>query len=85
MMTNSFGFQLVYASEPISVLRSTPGERVEWNGLDGIFCTKGAGRFSRHATINSLIKQTLGSLDFPSCSSRVDCVELIANGQTKLQ
>ena len=24
------------------------------------------GRFSRHATLNSLIKQTLGSLDLPS-------------------
>ena len=30
------------------------------------FCTKSAGRFSGHATLNSLIKQTLGSHDFPS-------------------
>ena len=32
----------------------------------GLSCTKSAGRFSRHATLNSLIKQTLGSLDLPS-------------------
>ena len=41
-------------------------ERVEWDSLHGLFCTKSAGRFSRHATLNSLIKQTLGSLDLPS-------------------
>ena len=28
--------------------------------------TKSAGRFSRHATLKSLIKQTLGSIDLPS-------------------
>ena len=38
------------------------GRRVERNGLHGLSCTKCAGRFSRHATLNSLIKQTLGSL-----------------------
>ena len=42
------------------------GERVERDGLRGLSCTKSAGRFSRHATLNSLIKQTLGSLDLPS-------------------
>ena len=42
------------------------GKRVEWDGLHGLSCTKSAGRFSRHATLNSLIKQTLGSLDLPS-------------------
>ena len=42
------------------------GKRVERDGVHGLSCTKSAGRFSRHATLNSLIKQTLGSLDFPS-------------------
>ena len=42
------------------------GKKVERNGLHGLSCTKSAGRFSRHATLNSLIKQTLGSLDLPS-------------------
>ena len=42
------------------------GKRVERDGLHGLSCTKSAGRFSRHATLNSLIKQTLGSLDLPS-------------------
>ena len=41
------------------------GKRFERDGLHGLFCTKSAGRFSRHATLNSLIKQTLGSLDLP--------------------
>ena len=40
--------------------------KVERDGLHGLSCTKSAGRFSRHATLNSLIKQTLGSLDLPS-------------------
>ena len=35
------------------------GKRVERDGLHGLSCTKSAGRFSRHATHNSLIKQTL--------------------------
>ena len=42
------------------------GKRVERDGLPGLSCTKSAGRFSRHATLNSLIEQTLGSLDLPS-------------------
>ena len=41
------------------------GKRVERDGLHGLSCTKSAGRFSRHATLNSLI-ETLGSLDLPS-------------------
>ena len=56
------------------------GKRVERDGLHGLSCTKSAGRFSRHATLNSLIKQTLGSLDL-QCSNRVDCTELMANAQ----
>ena len=40
--------------------------QVTGNRLHGLSCTKSAGRFSRHATLNSLIKQTLGSLDLPS-------------------
>ena len=31
------------------------GKRVERDGLHGLSCTKNAGRFSRHATLNSLI------------------------------
>ena len=38
-------------------------KRVKRDGLPGPSCTLSAGRFSRHATLNSLIKQTLGSLD----------------------
>ena len=41
-------------------------KRVERDGLHSLSCTKSAGRLSRHATLNSLIKQTLGSLDLPS-------------------
>ena len=42
------------------------GKRVERDGLHGLSYTKNAGRFSRHATLNSLIKQTVGSLDLLS-------------------
>ena len=42
------------------------GKGVEWDGLHGLSCSKSAGRFSRHATLNSLIKQTLESLDLLS-------------------
>ena len=41
------------------------GKRVERDGLHGLSCTKRTGRFSRHATLNSLIKKALGSLDLP--------------------
>ena len=41
------------------------GERVKRDRLHSLSCTKSAGRFSRHATVISLIKQTLGSLDLP--------------------
>ena len=57
------------------------------NCLHGLSCTKSAGRFSRHATLNSLIKQTLGYLDLPSMleprglyltdGKRPDCVTMI--------
>ena len=40
--------------------------RVERDCLHGLSCTKSAGRFSGHATLNSCIKQTLGSLHLPS-------------------
>ena len=63
------------------------GKRVERDGLHGPSCTKSAGRFSRHATLNSLIKQTLGSLDWPSMleprglyrtnGQRPDCVTMM--------
>ena len=42
------------------------GKRVERDGLHGLSRTKNAGRFSRYATLNSLKKQTLESLDLPS-------------------
>ena len=42
------------------------GKRVERDGLHGLSCNKSGGHFSRRATLNSLIKQTLGSLDVPS-------------------
>ena len=42
------------------------GKRVERDGLHGRSCTKSAGRFKRHATLNSLIEHTLGSLHFLS-------------------
>ena len=42
------------------------GKKVERDDIHGLSCTKSAGRFSRHATLNSFIKQTLGSLDLPS-------------------
>ena len=46
------------------------GKRVERDGLHGLSCTKSAGRFSRHATLNTLIRLTLGSLDLPSLLER---------------
>ena len=42
------------------------GQRVKRDGLHGLSCTKIAGGFSRHATLNFLMKQTLGSLVSPS-------------------
>ena len=42
------------------------GKRVERDSLHGLSCTKSARRLSRHATLNSLIRQLLGSLDLPS-------------------
>ena len=42
------------------------GKRVERDGLHGLSCTKSIGRFSRHATLKSLIKQTSGSPDLSS-------------------
>ena len=42
------------------------GKRIERDGLQGLSCTKSAGCFSRQATSNSFIKQTLGVLDLPS-------------------
>ena len=56
------------------------GKRVERDALRCLSCTKSAGRFSRHATLNSLIKQTLEYLDLV----RVDGTELMANAQTVL-
>ena len=75
-------------SKPTSVLRiRATVVKVERNGLHGLSGTKSAGRFSRHATLNSLKKQTLGSLDLSSMpeprglyrtdGKRPDCVTMI--------
>ena len=65
-MTSNFELRLVCVSVPTSALRiRATVVWVERDGLHGLSCTKSAGRFSRHATLNSLIKQTLGSLDLP--------------------
>ena len=63
------------------------GKRVERDGLHGLSCNKSAGLFSRLATHNFLIKQTLGSLALPSMlerrglcrtdGKRPDCVTMI--------
>ena len=42
------------------------GKRVKRDALHGLSCTKNAGHSSRHATLNSLIKQMLGSPDLSS-------------------
>ena len=57
---------MVHDSEPtyVSRIRATV-LKVERDDLHGLFWTKSADRFSRHATLNSLIKTTLGSLDLP--------------------
>ena len=36
------------------------------DGLHCLSCTKSAGRFSRHANLTSLIKQTIISFELPS-------------------
>ena len=57
-MISSFGFQLVNVLDPTSVLRiHATVVKIEQDDLHGLSCTKSAGRFSRHATLNSLIKQ----------------------------
>ena len=63
-----FEFRLVYDSESTSVLRicATVVKKVERGSLYGLSCTKSPAHFSCHATLYSLIKQTLGSLDLPS-------------------
>ena len=60
------------------------GKRVGQVGLHGLSCTKSAGRFSRHATLISLIKQTLGSLDLPSLLEPRGLYRTDANAQTVL-
>ena len=53
--------------EANSVMRIRATEvKVEQDGLHGLSYTTSAGRFSRHATLISLIKQTLGHLALPS-------------------
>ena len=41
-------------------------ERIGRDGTNSLSCTKNAGRYSRHATLNSLKEQTFVSLDVPS-------------------
>ena len=64
-MISNFEFQLVCVSVTTFALRIRATVVKELN-LHSLSCTKSSGRFSRHATLNSLIKQTLGSLDLPS-------------------
>ena len=55
---------MVYVLEPTFVLRiRATVEKVERYGLHSLSCTKSGAHFSRHAIHNSLIKQTLRSLD----------------------
>ena len=60
--------------------KSATLEKLEWGGLNGLSCTKSAGRFSRHATFNSLEKSRRWGL--ATCSNLLDCSELMANAQT---
>ena len=55
---------MVYVSVPISVLRRRATlVKNKRDCLHGPSYTLSAGRYSRHVTLNSHIKQTLGSLD----------------------
>ncbi len=42
------------------------GKMVEEDGHHGLLCNKSTGKFSRHANLNALVKQTISSLSFPS-------------------
>lgn len=42
------------------------GRFVDSKGLHGLSCKKSAGRFSRHAELNEIIKRTLSTADVPS-------------------
>ena len=42
------------------------GSRVDQSGVHGLSCRKSAGRFSRHAQINDIIKRGLSSAHIPS-------------------
>ena len=58
------------------------GKRVEQDSLHGLSCTKSAGRFSRHVTLNSL-KSRYGDLSSClQCSNSVKLIELMANTKT---
>ena len=46
------------------------GKRIERDELDSLSCIKGAGLFSRHATLNSLIKSLWDLSTCLQCSSR---------------
>ena len=65
-MISNFGIGLRLGANNCVAHTRHCGKRVEWDGSHGLSCIKSAGRFSRHATLNSLIKQTLGSVDLPS-------------------
>ena len=55
-MISTFEFQLVCVTVPTCALRiRATVVKVERDGLHGLSCTKSAGRFSRHASLNSLI------------------------------
>ena len=65
-MVSNFEFQLAGVSVPTSALRIRATVVKELNGTVYTVFRAPCVRFSRHATLNSLIQQTLGSLDFPS-------------------
>ena len=42
------------------------GKLIEENGHHDLSCARSAGRFSRHQNLNTLVKQALSSIKFPS-------------------
>ena len=85
--SSSLSTHLLNFGSPISVKKlrvCASVKRVERDGLHSLACTKRVCRFSRHATQNSLIKQTLELSSCLQCPSHMDCTELMTNAQTVL-
>ena len=63
----AFVAERCFLQEPRPVAQTCHcGERSERNSLLALFCTKIDRRFSHHATLTSLIKQTLEYFDLPA-------------------